>query len=78
MEVTNKQYYHCSVCGRTSVSKEKIEECETSHIQISNDKPLVAEYGRSRNKYPAGIGVPMQNGKTAWYQFSFVKEEKTQ
>ena len=77
MEVTNRQYYHCAICGRTSTIKAKIEECEASHIKVDESKLLQTEYSRSRNKYPCNIGVPMENGKIAWYSFNYDAEDKS-
>ena len=34
MGITTKKYYTCCLCGRTSTDKDKIMECEASHIGV--------------------------------------------
>jgi len=76
MNVTNKEYFHCSVCGKTSTVEKKIKDCEASHVQIDTDKTLTTNYKGSRNSYPSEIGVPMADGKTAYYSFNFMLEAR--
>lgn len=74
MEVINKKFYTCSICGRTSVKEDRIKDCEQSHIGIDQNAAIHAEYNKSGTLYPAMLGVPMENGKIAWYQYRFDKE----
>ena len=76
MQVTNKQFYHCSICGRTSTVEAKILECEKSHVRIDETGPIKAIYAKTRGKYPHILEVPMQDGRTAVYEFSLARARK--
>lgn len=76
MQVTNKQFYHCSICGRTSTLAAKIAECEKSHVRIDEAGPIKASYAKTRGKYPHILEVPMQDGRIAVYEFSLTRAGK--
>lgn len=53
MGITTKKYYTCCLCGRTSTDKDKIKECEASHIGVYPETSIEETYGRNRKEpYP--------------------------
>lgn len=70
MGITTKKYYTCCLCGRTSTDKDKIKECEASHIGVYPETSIEETYGRNRKEpYPESIRVVMQDGAIAAYNF---------
>ena len=75
MEVTTRQYYTCALCGRTSTNKEKIEECEQSHVKVASDTTIEMQFGRGpRRLYPEIISLVMEDGAVADYNLIGAKK----
>ena len=73
-----KEYmmYKCDTCGHTSVSKEEVEKCESSHIS-----PLL--FGERkyfdcscRNNYPDMIRVKFEDGNWVDYNIDYETQKK--
>lgn len=44
MNVTERKYYTCEKCGKTSQNETKIKECEASHLTVKEDGTIEAAY----------------------------------
>jgi hypothetical protein len=81
METIIKQFYSCSICGKTSVNEDKIKECEANHSIIDNDIPVSVCYERNNGrangykKYPSDINVTFKNGANVSYCFNYISKE---
>lgn len=73
MNITERKYYTCEKCGRTSQNEEKIKECEASHLTVKVDGMVEATY-RKGATCPGILKIEMADGSFATYQF--VKREE--
>lgn len=68
MNVTERKYYTCEKCGRTSQNEEKIKECEASHLTVKVDGMVEATY-RKGETCPGLLKIEMADGSIATYQY---------
>lgn len=68
MNVTERKYYTCEKCGRTSQNEEKIKECEASHLTVKEDGAIEASYVRGAT-CPGILKIEMTDGSFATYQY---------
>ncbi len=61
MKTVNKQYFICEVCGKTSSDKTKIEECQASHIRITEDCEVEETYSKGK-RLPRHIRITYPDG----------------
>lgn len=69
MNVTERKYYTCEKCGRTSQNEEKIKECEASHLTVKVDGMVEATY-RKGETCPGLLKIEMADGSIATYQYT--------
>jgi len=55
--------YVCEICGNNGTNKKYIEECEKSHIQIKETKPLY----RGNEVYASMVTVTFTDGTEMEY-----------
>lgn len=75
MNVTERKYYTCEKCGRTSQNETKIKECEASHLTVKEDGTIEATYQKGAT-CPETLKIEMTDGSFAIYQFVTRKEAK--
>lgn len=61
MKTVNKQYYICEVCGKSSLDAGKIEECQSSHVRIT-DECVVEEIFSKGKQLPRTIRITYPDG----------------
>lgn len=68
MNITERKYYTCEKCGRTSQNENKIKECEASHLTIKSDAEITVDYALGAT-CPDILNVVMSDGSIATYHF---------
>lgn len=66
MQVVIKSQYVCSICGKVSTDKAKIEACEAKHKYLATDCPVVANYHKGEVA-PYSLDVAMTDGSVWRY-----------
>lgn len=68
MKITERKYYTCEKCGRTSQNESKVKECEASHLTINSDAEIVVDYTRGA-MCPDVLRIALSDGSIATYHF---------
>lgn len=66
MKTVQKSYYICETCGRTSQKQGAIEECQASHVRISDDC-VVREIFTKGKQFPRLLEITYPDGTVGSY-----------
>lgn len=63
----SQMVHTCEICGRSSIDKKLISDCEKSHIKVDKLHKENYDIRDNKGKYPISIDMLMEDGKIIKY-----------